>query len=43
MKIRDAVTTALLLLVILLGYAYMQHADAESACSDQVVLSGRMT
>ncbi len=43
MKLCDAVTTALLLLVIFLGYAYMQHADAESACRDQVVISGRMT
>lgn len=43
MKIRDAVTTTLLLLVIFLGYAYMQHADAESACRDQAAISGRMT
>jgi hypothetical protein len=43
MRIRDAVTTALLLLVIFLGYAYMQHADAESACRDQEVIYGRTT
>lgn len=37
MKLRDLSTMALLLLVILLGYAYMQHADAESACRDQAI------
>jgi hypothetical protein len=42
-KIRELATVAMLLLVIFLGYAYMQHADAESACRDQVVISGRMT
>lgn len=34
MKLRDLSTVVLLLLVVLLGYAYMQHADAESACRD---------
>jgi hypothetical protein len=43
MKIRDLVTTTLLIAVILLGYSYMQHADAESACRDQAVIHGRMT
>ena len=43
MKIRDFVTTTLLVLVVLLGYAYMQHADAESACRDHAVIYGRTT
>jgi hypothetical protein len=38
--IRKATTVALLLLIIFLSYAYMQHADAESACRDQAAISG---
>lgn len=41
MRIRDWITIAALLLLIGASYAYMQHADAESACRDQAAIDGR--
>jgi len=40
MKLRDWLTIVALLALISASYAYMQHADAESACRDQAAISG---
>lgn len=41
MKLRDALTIALLGMLIGSAYAYMQHSDEESALRDQAVFCGK--